>query len=105
MVDVELVVSGGAPRSVFHLLEHVPGHLPSWRLDVEELRDLGWSVDDHSISPPPSDDDGAPLLANHLYALGSVWRGESLGGCVPTRRRNRRGRGCDSRVVNPGRRA
>ncbi len=75
MVDVELVVSGGAPRSVFHLLEHVPGHLPSWRLDVEELRDLGWSVDDHSISPPPSDDDGAPLLANHLYALGSVWRG------------------------------
>ena len=29
----------------------------------------------HSISPPPSDDDGARLLANHPYALGSVWRG------------------------------
>ena len=54
MVDVELVVSGGAPRSVFHLLEHVPGHLPSWRLDVEELRDLGAPISHQSGSSPCS---------------------------------------------------
>ncbi|MGH9271559.1 MAG: hypothetical protein ACRDZ2_09820 [Ilumatobacteraceae bacterium] len=75
MVDIELAVSGGVLRRVFHLLGHAPGELPTWRLDVEELRRLGWHVDTHTIEPPPgnaADDESFP---NHPYALGPAWRG------------------------------
>lgn len=75
MVDVELLVVGGAPREVFHLVEHIPGRLPSWRLDVDALRRLGWTFDGNSISPPPGDDDDTKPFANHPYALGAAWRG------------------------------
>jgi hypothetical protein len=46
-VDKELLLSTGVPAEA--ILEGIDG---SFRLDVAYVRELGWSVDDDSLSPP-----------------------------------------------------
>jgi hypothetical protein len=73
MVDVELLVAGGAPRNVFTPVFDASSNWPQWRMDVEALRRRGWRIGDHEMAPPDdgSDDPGAV----HPYALGPVWSG------------------------------
>ena len=74
MVDVELLVVSGAPRTAFVLDDQAPGL--SWRLDVDALRRRGWEIDEHSIVPPPGEDE-KQFFSNHPYAMGPAWRGGS----------------------------
>lgn len=74
LVDVEGLVSSGAPRSAFTLVEHQRGQPLVWRLDVEALRDLGWTVTHDSLTPPPSGELDRDF-PNHPYALGPAWKG------------------------------
>lgn len=72
MVDVELLVDSGAPRSVFELVELGPGW--SWRLDIDALRRLGWKIDEHGMAPPARDRD-IRFFSNHPYDMGPAWKG------------------------------
>ena len=74
LVDVELFVSSGAPRSAFIVRPAEPGSLPSFELDVAVLRQHGWTIEG-SGSRPPESADGYLVPPPHPYVLGPRWVG------------------------------
>ena len=74
LVDVELFVSTGAPRSAFTVRPTEPGPLPSFDVDVTVLLRHGWTLE-VSGSRPPLGSDGYLEPPPHPYDLGPRWTG------------------------------
>ena len=74
LVDVELFVSSGAPRSAFTVRPTEPGPLPSFDVDVTVLLRHGWTLE-VSGSRPPLGSDGYLEPPPHPYDLGPKWTG------------------------------
>ena len=53
-------------------VEDRPGQPLLWRLDLEALRQLGWTIGRDSLAPPPSDEVDRDF-ANHPFALDPAW--------------------------------
>jgi hypothetical protein len=74
LVDVELYVSSGAPRSAFTVRPTEPGISPSFDMDVAVLQRHHWTVE-ASGPQPPGGLGGYLEPPSHPYALGPKWTG------------------------------
>jgi hypothetical protein len=74
LVDVELFVSSGAPRSAFTVRPTEPGSSPSFDLDVAVLQRHGWTIE--ASGPQPPEGSGGYLEPpSDPYVLGPKWTG------------------------------
>jgi len=74
MVDVELFVSGGAPRDALVLVPAEPPRTwPRFWLQSEVLTHAGWRFRGGGWQPPA--DAEAGVEAVHPYSVGDAWRG------------------------------
>lgn len=76
LVDVELFVSSGAPRTAFSERLTDVGSVPMFDLDLGVLRAAGWVIDGTGMRPP----EGSSASVSpppHPYALGPKWIGEN----------------------------
>jgi hypothetical protein len=72
MVDVEGFVLAGVPRSAFIMVPpRSSERWPTFRLDDDTLRSLGWTVELGMFCPPG----GGEAEATHPYDLGPMWHG------------------------------
>ncbi len=69
LIDVELLVSSGAPRSAFTLMSEVD---LLYRVSVEHLRQAGWTICERGSFEPPARQGPRPT---HPFDLGPHWEG------------------------------